>query len=236
MFESIGRDPDHDAGRRQRLAASLGLGSLALGAGLVVGLLAWLATPPVVAREVLVERFPEAEPDGPEEQPPAPPAPAPAAPRGTLKPSDLDPDAPVATPRPVSPAGGGGDSPNAEGTGRCTGPGCGPSTGGGGQGGAPDGEGTGAGREPHDPPVLRRMVDPVYPKAARQADLGDQRCLARVKIDERGVPYDVAVEVCPLAFHEATRAAILTWRWEPARRGKERVASQVTVGVTYRVR
>lgn len=235
MFESIGRDPDTDAGRRRKVALGLTLASIGLVAALVVGATALWARPPAaptLAPElpwILVENV--AEPDDPE--PPPPPVRGGGRRLGDdvdapPQPPTLPPEAPGPGPVPDDPEGPGG-APD----GSCLNPPCG------GEGDAPEGEGDGddrsAGR--HDlPPHVRRRTDPDYPKAARQASLGDQRCVARVRIDEDGVPYDVTVDGCPRVFHDATRDALMSWRWYPARRGKERVPAQLTVGVTYTMR
>lgn len=64
---------------------------------------------------------------------------------------------------------------------------------------------------------VKRRVGPVYPPEmkARAAELGDQRCMVTVDIDERGVPYDVEVFGCARGYHEAARTALAQWRWYP---------------------
>lgn len=60
---------------------------------------------------------------------------------------------------------------------------------------------------------IRRNPPPRYPDAAKWLNLGDQRCVAAVAIDEKGVPSDVKISACPKVFWEGTRQALLRWRW-----------------------
>ena len=79
---------------------------------------------------------------------------------------------------------------------------------------------------------LKRRARLSYPEAARK--LGEQRCLARVSIDETGVPYDVAVEGCIRLLHAAVRGALLRWRWYPPKNGRDFVEAKTTVAITFR--
>jgi outer membrane biosynthesis protein TonB len=87
----------------------------------------------------------------------------------------------------------------------------------------------------HSELEVKKRLNPEYPEAARALSLGDQRCLAKVFIDEEGVPYDVQVESCPKVFFEDTKQAILKWRWYPPKDGKNRVKAQTTIAVTYKL-
>ena len=97
------------------------------------------------------------------------------------------------------------------------------------------GTGTGAKVFHHSELEVRQRKQPTYPEAARELNLGDQRCKARVFIDERGVPYDVIVEACPQAFHSETKRALLQWRWYSPRDGREKVKAQTIIAVTYKL-
>ena len=88
----------------------------------------------------------------------------------------------------------------------------------------------------HSEVEVKKRIEPRYPKTAKEANLGDQRCLAKVYIDETGTPYKVLVENCPKVFHASTREAILKWRWYPPKVGKQKVKAQITIGITYKVR
>ena len=88
----------------------------------------------------------------------------------------------------------------------------------------------------HSELEVKKRVNPQYPDQARELNLGDQRCLAKVFIDEVGVPYDVKVENCPNTFHTETKAAILKWRWYPPKDGKNKVKAQTTIAVTYKMK
>jgi len=82
----------------------------------------------------------------------------------------------------------------------------------------------------------KKRVQPRYPDAASEMNLGDQKCLARVFIDEKGKPYEVVVERCPKVFHAATKEAILKWRWYPPKDGKTKVKAQTVIGITYKMK
>jgi serine/threonine protein kinase len=82
---------------------------------------------------------------------------------------------------------------------------------------------------------VKSRSDLRYPTAARALNLGDHRCLAKVFIDEKGVPYDVIVESCPRAFFEDTRRAILAWRWYPPTDGVEACKALTTIAVNYKL-
>ena len=63
--------------------------------------------------------------------------------------------------------------------------------------------------------------------------LGAERCITRVLIGKDGIPYEVTVEDCHAAFHQATHDAVMAWRWEPVTyRGKPTLA-QTTVSVPF---
>jgi outer membrane biosynthesis protein TonB len=83
---------------------------------------------------------------------------------------------------------------------------------------------------------VKKRFDPRYPKSAKDMNLGDQRCLAKVFIDESGAPYKVLVENCPKVFHAETQAAIMKWRWYPPKVGREKVKAQITIAINYKVR
>jgi hypothetical protein len=82
---------------------------------------------------------------------------------------------------------------------------------------------------------VRSRVPLKYPAAARSLELGDHRCLAKVFIDEGGVPYDVLVEGCPEAFFQDTRGTILEWRWNPPMDQGGPTRAMTTLAVTYRM-
>lgn len=64
------------------------------------------------------------------------------------------------------------------------------------------------------PPTVEwvRRTFPKYPKAALQAGLGDQRCVAQVTLDARGVVQDVEVAGCAPELVESTIATVSRWR------------------------
>jgi outer membrane biosynthesis protein TonB len=77
---------------------------------------------------------------------------------------------------------------------------------------------------------------PRYPEAAEAMNLGDQRCKVRVKIDEKGIPFEARVEGCPKVFHDEAREAILKWKWYPPKNGKTKVKAQTTIAVMFKSR
>jgi hypothetical protein len=63
---------------------------------------------------------------------------------------------------------------------------------------------------------LRRVL-PDFPASARALGLDSVRCVAEVEIDARGVPTRVQVTECPEIYRGAVQAAMLRWRFVPAR-------------------
>ncbi|HHO50657.1 MAG TPA: hypothetical protein ENK18_07220, partial [Deltaproteobacteria bacterium] len=104
------------------------------------------------------------------------------------------------------------------------------------EGGVVGGTGDGVRVFHHSELEAKKRVQPRYPDAARDLNLGTQRCKARVFIDESGVPYDVRVESCPQAFHPETKAALLKWRWYPPRDGRNKIKAQTIIAVTYQMK
>ncbi len=88
----------------------------------------------------------------------------------------------------------------------------------------------------HSELEIKKQVQPEYPEAAKQLNLGDQRCLVKVSMDEEGVPFSADVSGCPQVFHDEARAAILKWRWYPPKVGKERTKAQTTISIVYKMK
>jgi protein TonB len=75
---------------------------------------------------------------------------------------------------------------------------------------------------------------PVYPVASRR--LGEEgKVLLRVKVSPGGTPLLVEIrQSCGFGrLDEAARAAVLQWRFVPARRGEEPIESWVTVPISF---
>ncbi len=87
--------------------------------------------------------------------------------------------------------------------------------------------------EPTPPRVVRRTA-PQYPKAAR-AKGTTGRVVLELLVDERGTVADVRVLEAepPGVFDDAARAAARGWRFEPARRGSERVRAWVRQSIRF---
>jgi len=247
MFETIGRDLDEGSNRRRAESLLISLAGLGAAVGFVVGMGVYtaaelVADDPVDDEPMVMIDLADAPPD---DTPPALP-PAPPKVQGTDVPDDApepeptpDPDhtpqtleepveRPMADSQPVAGDPDGHVDGDADGVD------------GGVPGGDPDGEpgGTGTGTGPrvfhHRDLTARAQPPPRYPPAAQDLDLGEVRCKARVSIDERGRPYEVAVEHCPSVFHAETRRALLRWRWYPPRDEQRRkVRAQTVIGITY---
>ncbi|MBN2799355.1 MAG: energy transducer TonB [Deltaproteobacteria bacterium] len=88
----------------------------------------------------------------------------------------------------------------------------------------------------HSEVQVKRRVVPEYPAAAKDLNLGDVDCKARVFIDEEGTPFDIQFEACPRVFHQSTRDAIMKWRWYPAKVNREKVQAQFIINVKYKLK
>lgn len=236
MFENVGRDPDKEGGKRRLISMILTIGLFGGGTGMSAAIAYYTATEviPEILEDVELVELVEIE-EVPEEAPPPPPPPPPAAPDEEIDETSTEqpqPDEMVeeiqeldeVEDKVASDKGRPPPDPNGVVGGEY-----------GGQAGGVVG-GTGVRVMHHSEVEVKKRIDPEYPKAAKDANLGDQRCLVKVKIDEEGVPYDVVVENCPKVFHAATIDAIMKWRWYPPKVGKERVKAQITIGVNYKVR
>jgi hypothetical protein len=206
-------------------------------AGLVVGATGYLAArtlldDTLVVDEVMVELAPlEPEHAG------APPPPPPAA--GRADGAEAEPDEPPdvvpaleeptpaplvdeAVPQGTADGVDGGDPDGQDG-----------GVLGGEVGAFPGGTGDGPVAFHHTELSVKRRVYPDYPDAALALSLGEQRCLAEVVLDERGVPVDVTVSGCPAVFDGPTRQALHQWRWYPPKVGSRAVQARTTIAVTY---
>jgi outer membrane biosynthesis protein TonB len=240
MFESIDRPVDWETRRRSATSFALTTLFYASLAGGIAGFLTWQVEPETAAKvELPMSRLKEpagGELPGPPELPAKPSAPAKPAPTEPTEPqllADPQPEVAPVQPSPQQPSDG-----NTQGTGGAGGAGTSTGTG--------DGPGGCSGPDcgtVEVPKVVvhrlqmeaRKRVEPRYPEAARALGLGQQRCLALVSVDEEGIPYEVEISGCPLAFHPATREALLAWRFYPPKMGKERVKGQMSIAVTYRL-
>lgn len=225
MFEEF--DPKTTQKDKRRLGASLavsGVVYLSLAAGVVA---ASAAARQVVKEEELVQvEFalpPEPEPPPPEPEPaptppPAatPPSPRPKTQRKTLEaPKETPKEKPPESDRPLS------DAPPP----------------GSGQDGFTDGAPGGTGKAPAPPPppppapssapvhLPEKATPPVaksgnaapaYPEEARKAGL-QAVVVAKVTISREGSVTGVDILRGPEIFHAPVKAALMTWRYEPAR-------------------
>lgn len=239
MFENVGRDPDREGGKRRAVSLVLTVFLFGGGTGLSAAIAYYTATEivPEILEDVELVELIQPEEDVPEEEaPPPPPPPPPPGPEEEIDEDSTEEPQPDEMAEDVQDLEENVEDKVATDKGRPPGDPDG-QVGGeiGGQAGGVVG-GTGVRVMHHSEVEIKKQVEPKYPKAARDANLGDQRCLVKVKINEAGEPYDVKVENCPKVFHAATEEAILKWRWWPPKVGKEKVKAQITIGVNYKVR
>jgi hypothetical protein len=233
MFDNIGTNPDEEFTKRRAAAVSITLLGVGGAIGLAIGIGAYTAVEMVLdpnLDEEMVELITEEQaPDAP---PPPPPPPAAQAEEETedVEPTpdelvedirELDEDVKDEMKSDLKPAGVEGGVE------------------GGVQGGVVGGR-LGAGGNVrvfhHSELEVKKRIYPEYPEAARELNLGDQRCLAIVYMDEEGVPYQVTVDNCPKVFELPTKEAMLKWRWYPPKDGKSKVKAQTTIAVTYKMK
>ncbi len=246
MFDTIGRDLDQEEGNRRR-AQSVLLSALLLGAGVgfTVGLGMYTAAGLVVEDDPLDEPVVMIDLSDPriDEAPPALPAAPPPPAKGVAQPESVEPQAapdpavpaPLTPPKPLvdshppvgTPDGVDHGEPDGKVSGRP----------GGKAGGTGDGTGGGGPRVFHHRELQLRASPPgTYPREAKALNLGEVTCYAKVLIDDRGKPFEVEVERCPLAFHGAARKTLLKWRWyAPRDENRARVSAQTVVRVTFRL-
>ena len=247
MFDNIGKDLDEEANKRR--AASLMITMLGLGGavGAFVAITAYTATQVImeVAQDEhlveLIEEVQEQMDDAPPPPPPPPPPPAAAASEEQEE-TEVTPDQMVEDVKElkdevkdemksdVKPAGVEGGVEGGVVGGVVGG------VQGGIVGGELGGQLSGVRVFHHSELEVKKRVDPAYPDAARELNLGEQRCLVKVFIDEEGVPYDVQVDSCPKVFDAPTKEVIMKWRWYPPKDGKTRVKAQTTIAITYRIK
>jgi protein TonB len=238
VFDYVGRNPDEEAGRRRAASVAITTLGLAAIAGVVIGVSAWTAAKVVqvvIADAELVEVLIEKEEFAP---PPPPPPPPPAASEAQDEDAD-DPDEmteeikdltdevkdEVKSDTQKEAAG----DPDGQVGGVAGG------VAGGVVGGVLDGR-LGSARVLHHSELeFKKQVMPNYPKEAEALNLGTQRCVVKVWIDETGTPFEVRVDACPEVFHAETRQAVMGWRWYPPKAGKEKTSAQTTIGVTFKM-
>lgn len=248
MFDNVGRDPDQEANKRRAASFALTLSLLAGGLAFVVTITAWTAVqvvPELMQDEDMVEvvmEDAEIEDEAPPPPPPPPPPPAAAEEEEEEEEEDVEetPDEMDETVEELKeevkdeiknankPAGVEGGVEGGVAGGVVGG------VIGGVEGGVIGGQLGGVRVMHHSELEWKKRVQWDYPKAAQELNLGDQRCIAKVFLDEEGVPYDVKVEDCPKVFHSTTIEALMKWRAYPSKDGKERVKVQTTIGVNYK--
>ena len=229
MFDSIGRDLDEEATKRSAVSFGITVGGLSV---VVFGFMAASyfvvkqVAPELLMTDEMVEVMLEEEAL---EAPPPPPPPPSSAPEEE---EEEEPDEMVeevqeleekieeeikAKKEPAGPKGGveGGVI-------------------GGVEGGVVGGRLGGPKMFHHSQLTVKKKVQPIYPSAAETLSLGDQRCQARVFIDETGRVYDVRVDKCPKVFHTSTQSALMQWRYYPPKSGKDKVKAQILIGVTFK--
>jgi outer membrane biosynthesis protein TonB len=246
MFDSIGRDLDEEATRRQAKAGAIALAISAFIGGLTVVAGMWVIREVVVdqLQEDIVEIAMEDEVDMAAPPPPPPPPPPPAAADASEETEETEPTPDDMTEEveelkeevkqemksDVKPAGVEGGVEGGVVGGVV----------GGVQGGVVGGViGGQLGGQPakvihHSEIQWKRKIEPVYPVAARGLGLGEQKCKVTLSIDEAGVPYDIKIDGCPKVFHESTSEGLLKWRAYPFKVNGQSIRVQSTILVNYR--
>lgn len=245
MFDNVGKNLDEEANKRR--AGALFITMMGLGAvvGLSVGIGMYTAAEVILDVDIdkeLVELIEDVTQDDlPPPPPPPPPPPAAAAAEEEDEPETPEPDDMTEEIKELKeevkeeiksdakPAGVEGGQEGGVAGGVVGG------VQGGIEGGKLGGQLSGVRVFHHSELEVKKRVIPEYPEAARALQIGDQRCLAKVFIDEEGVPYEVVVEACPQPFHPDTKEAILKWRWYPPKDGKNRIKAQTTIGITFKM-
>ena len=84
------------------------------------------------------------------------------------------------------------------------------------------------------PPRLKRLIKPSYPKAAFHARI-EGTVLVQITIDERGRVSDATVIKSIPALDAAALRCVRQWRFEPARKAGKPVATRAQAPVTFRL-
>lgn len=243
MFDSVGRNIDAEAGKRQLTALVLTL----VVAGSVVGggflYAAWMATRYIIDQiqddsdmvEVVME-----DPGMDDALPPPPPPPPPPA-ASTPEPDDEDvqqnPDEMSEDIKQLDEKvedkvknDKGGQEGGQEGgvVGGVEG-----GVVGGVVGGVIGGQLGGVRVFHHSEVKVKRRVQPRYPDAAQDLHLGAVICRVNVFIDEKGVPYDIEPQNCPKVFHQEVKDALYKWRWYPAKVERKAVKGQFLMAIKF---
>jgi hypothetical protein len=83
---------------------------------------------------------------------------------------------------------------------------------------------------------VKRRVNPSYPEAAKDLGLTEVHCKIRMKIDERGKPYEVTPESCPELFQQSATDAAWKWTFYPLERNGEPSKAEFVLNIIYRLR
>ena len=255
MFDTVGRAADPEGARRNGISMMYTVGMMSAGLGFLLFLGAKQVVDQIPVEDDWEMAFPVTQAE-PEEELKAPALPPPAGgnhggsdplsgkqpPRKPQQtPSDNpqlpsvnelvpdDPTLPGTNDEACKPELE--DCPGASGPG--PGPGTGPGPGGSGNCEGPD---CPVGIEHGDIPDIKRQVPLKYPEVAKDLNIGTQRCIATVTIDQRGVPYSVTVDECPMVFHKETKEGLLKFRWYAFKDAGVRHSARFRVGVTYELR
>lgn len=251
MFDSVGKNLDEDAAKRQAQSAAIAAGLAGLAAAVVVCAGLWtvkeVVLDPIMDDEILEVDLAEEDLEMDAPPPPPPPPPPPAAASAEEEEPDDEDDTPQTEEMTeeivelkeeikdemksdVKPKGVvGGVEGGVEG-----------GVVGGVQGGVVGGVvggvlgGTGPKVVHHSEVEVKKRVQPDYPSAARGMAMGAQRCLATVYIDEKGEPFKVEIDKCPKVFHPNTEEALLKWRWYPYRADGQKLKVKTKIAVTYK--
>ena len=83
--------------------------------------------------------------------------------------------------------------------------------------------------------MLFRSVRPeVYPQAAIELKLPEQRCIVRINIDEKGVPYEVTPKTCPELFRDSAQSIAMRYRFYPLKDGGKAVKAGFDLTINFK--
>ena len=84
---------------------------------------------------------------------------------------------------------------------------------------------------------IKREVPLKYPKAAKALNLGDQRCVVRFEIDQKGKPTKITIKKCPKVFHAVLTKSCMKWRFYPVTsESGQKVRAAFVMGVTFQLK
>ena len=82
----------------------------------------------------------------------------------------------------------------------------------------------------------KRMPQFRFPDAAKQLNMTEEVCKVRFFIDEKGIPYDIAIEECPEVFHAEIEEKAYKARFYPYKSGSQPAKAQFVLTIRFKLR